>query len=70
MDGNFSQKRHKCAFNSPEPFLVDQVGELWGKAEDVMKFDNVEPPAGDCVCFCFVLFLTSITNLILLIHQI
>ncbi|KAG2210547.1 hypothetical protein INT47_002489 [Mucor saturninus] len=48
-DGNFSQKRHKCALNAPEPFSVDQVGELWGTAEDVKRFDRKHFPAGDCL---------------------
>ncbi|KAI7891283.1 uncharacterized protein EV154DRAFT_508526, partial [Mucor mucedo] len=48
MDGNFSQKRHNCAHNSPEPFLVDQVDELWSKAKDVEKFLKDDRPVSDC----------------------
>lgn len=42
MDGNFSQKRNRCAMSAPEPYKVSEVEKLWGKANEIKQFAKLE----------------------------
>jgi len=38
MDGNFSQKRVNCAHDSPAPYLIKSVDNLWGRENETDEF--------------------------------
>jgi hypothetical protein len=51
MDGCFTLKRNKCANDIPEPYNVAAVGSLWGKKEEVARFEEQEQEQEDCVSY-------------------
>lgn len=68
MDGNFSQKRLKCAKHSPLPYDVKSVSQLWGKGEEIKEQEEIEKARGkgkedndeDCVSIIRVSWLPII----------
>jgi len=50
MDGNFSHKRAKCAENSPAPFQLKGIDNLWGRVGEI---EAAEEAQEECVrVFC------------------